>query len=141
MSLQVQSNFIKLDDNFDAIPFFSTVTNLVDLFLKYVFIPCLEKSDIANNSYYLYIKEKPFYFCFISLIHVIGNIAILILKKYIIAIRALFLIILKITSKTFILPMKNLEGLPISFEMPWSNMVGLSSKLLQSILEKIKISC
>src|SRR5580700_9265774 len=71
------SNFLITTDKFSSyVPFLSTVTNLVDLFQKYVVIPQMRDEDVWNSHYFTHLDQKSFSRCVILLIPIIGNIII-----------------------------------------------------------------
>ncbi len=76
MRVETQSFFVNADKISAYIPIASTITNLVDLFLKCVVLPRMNKEDIAKNHYYTHLKEKSFIRCITLLIPVLGNIVI-----------------------------------------------------------------
>lgn len=68
------SNFLIQTDKFlDIIPFGSIGNNLIDLFLKCVFLPCLSPFCIKANRYFTYLSQKSFQHCLILLLPFIGN--------------------------------------------------------------------
>ncbi|MBS4168300.1 hypothetical protein [Parachlamydia sp. AcF125] len=70
------SFLVKADQVSDYIPGISTVTNLVDLFQKFVVLPSKQKANISKSHYYTYLQQKSFSRCLVLLIPVIGNIII-----------------------------------------------------------------
>lgn len=64
---------IEADQLCDYIPFLSTVTNLVDLFLKYVI---LETEENYANPLYTYLQDKNTLRCLTLLVPVLGNVLI-----------------------------------------------------------------
>lgn len=82
MTIEVLSN---MDSVLDYVPVISTITNLCDLFLKYLILPRMDSEKIENNHYYTYLDLKKPSRCILLLIPVIGNIivALVDLRKYI----------------------------------------------------------
>jgi hypothetical protein len=71
------SNLLVTADNIsNYIPFVSTITNIVDIFLKCVVIPRLERENIPLNHYFTHLQKKSLALCIILLVPVLGNIAI-----------------------------------------------------------------
>ncbi|MBS4169054.1 ankyrin repeat domain-containing protein [Parachlamydia sp. AcF125] len=70
------SFLLKADRIADYVPGLSTITNLIDLFQKYVMLPTKQKANISNNHYYSYLKQKSFSRCIVLLVPVIGNISV-----------------------------------------------------------------
>src|SRR5579862_2483553 len=68
--------FVKVDNFCDYLPYVSTVTNLFDLFSKYVFLPVLEESNIINISYSIHLKEKSLSRCVLLLFPFLGNVSV-----------------------------------------------------------------
>lgn len=66
------AHFAEADGICDYIPGLSTVSNLMDLFLKCV-VKCLSEKT-AKNRYWTHIKHKNLSRCCISLVPVLGNI-------------------------------------------------------------------
>lgn len=73
---------VKLDTYADYIPVVSSITNLVDLFLKYVFRPCVGEAQLQNNHYFAYLDTKTWLRSITLLVPVIGNILIAIIDIY-----------------------------------------------------------
>lgn len=67
---------VKADRYLDYVPFVSTVTNLVDIFLKYVYKPCRGESNLENSHYFAYLDTKNLLRSIILLIPILGNIVI-----------------------------------------------------------------
>lgn len=76
MNVIVNDFLVKADNVCDYIPVVSTVSNLIDLFQKYIILSVVDEQAIAENYYYTYLKEKNALYCFILLIPIIGNIII-----------------------------------------------------------------
>lgn len=72
---KIETLLIKIDQFTDYIPAVSTVTNLVDLFEKYVLLPIIERCgvDTTQNRYWTHIKNKDSGRCGLLLIPVVGN--------------------------------------------------------------------
>lgn len=68
-----------IDSYLDYIPLVSTATNLVDIFLKTVYIPSIDDDVILNNHYYRYLENKNINRCLFLLVPFIGNIIILLI--------------------------------------------------------------
>lgn len=69
------SLLIKADTFCDYVPVLSTISNLVDLFQKYVIVPILTEKG-KENHYYKHIKEKSSLRSIALLVPMIGNICI-----------------------------------------------------------------
>ncbi len=72
----LSSWLIEFDEKSDSIPFWSTVTNIVNLFQKIVVLPLLSiisRDFIENNHYFSYINEKKFIKCFLLTFPFLGN--------------------------------------------------------------------
>ena len=67
---------IQTDKTAERIPLVSTVTNLVDIFLKYVVFPKMKSENINNNHYFTHLNNKKAIRCIILLIPVLGNIVV-----------------------------------------------------------------
>lgn len=65
---------VRIDKGLDYVPIASTMSNLVDLFIKYVILPKLSEEKINNNHYFTHIKEKSLDRCLLMFIPIIGNI-------------------------------------------------------------------
>ena len=63
----------KLDAYADLLPGVSTVTNLVDLFLKHVFRPCIGEAKLRESAYFKYLDKKPLWCSAVSMVPVAGN--------------------------------------------------------------------
>lgn len=70
---------VKLDGYADCIPVVSSATNLIDLFLKYVFRPCVGQARLENSHYFAYLEGKTGARSVILLIPVVGNVLIALL--------------------------------------------------------------
>ncbi|MDR3623696.1 MAG: hypothetical protein P4L16_00980 [Chlamydiales bacterium] len=75
-AISFSRTLIITDQVTDYIPIVSTITNLVDLFIKYVILPLLNKATITNNHYFTYINNKDDRRCLISGIPFFGNISV-----------------------------------------------------------------
>lgn len=73
---------VNFDYYADYIPIISSVTNLVDLFLKYVVSPRLSEANLKQNHYLAYLDTKKPMRCIYLLIPIIGNIFVAILDIY-----------------------------------------------------------
>jgi len=71
----VRSRMVSLDNFFDYVPVFSTITNIVDLFQKCLVLPFMDKKNIADSHYFTHIDQKSAGRCALLLIPVIGNLA------------------------------------------------------------------
>lgn len=76
----IYPRLIDLDIFLDKIPFASTVSNLINLFQKYVFKK-VDPATINQNRYFKYINEKSISRCVVLLIPVFGNIIIALYDK------------------------------------------------------------
>ncbi len=74
-------NLVKIDQICDYIPVVSSVNNLVDLFLKCVVLPCMERGSITNSHYFTHINNKSYARCITLLVPIIGNIAIALCER------------------------------------------------------------
>lgn len=74
--MRVATILAEVDRVCDYFPFVSTVSNIVDLFQKYVY-KCLPE-NIAKNRYWTHIKWKEISRCIILLIPILGNFYIII---------------------------------------------------------------
>jgi len=72
--MKVTSFLVKADRLCDYIPLVSTVSNLIDLFQKYVVLPLLAKGTL--NQYYQHLQQKSFLRCIALLIPILGNIVV-----------------------------------------------------------------
>ncbi len=70
--MRVSTFFAEVDQIYDYIPLASTVSNLVDLFLKCV-CKCLSEATLKNR-YWSHIHSKDLLRCFILLVPIVGNI-------------------------------------------------------------------
>ncbi len=70
------SPLVKIDNFCDYVPIVSTITNLVDLFIKTVILPFKDQSTIPKNHYYSHLNQKSFMRIIILLIPVLGNFII-----------------------------------------------------------------
>lgn len=68
----------KIDQRLDYVPVVSTVTNLVNLFLKHVYIPGVDEGRISNDRflYHHYLQNKGSKRCLLLLLPVVGNIMV-----------------------------------------------------------------
>lgn len=73
--MRISTTFAELDRVCDYIPFVSTISNVVDLFQKYV---CKCLPNVSKNRYWAHIKQKDLFRCVILLLPVLGNIYILV---------------------------------------------------------------
>lgn len=64
----IQKSFVALDNFFDYVPGVSSVTNLYDIFLKYVVLPLLSRETIEKNHFYKHIEYKDFWRCILQLL-------------------------------------------------------------------------
>lgn len=69
------TTFVEADGICDYIPVVSTISNLIDLFQKYV-VKFLSEGT-AKNRYWTHIKHKDQLRCFILLVPILGNIYVL----------------------------------------------------------------
>lgn len=73
---EISSLLVKTDLVCDYFVPLTPITNLVDIFLKCVVLPCMDEATIGSNHYYKHINEKSFARCFLLIIPVIGSIII-----------------------------------------------------------------
>lgn len=77
MQATICSNLLVTADRYSSyIPLASTVTNLVDIFLKYVVIPRMQEKEVWNSHYYMHLDQKSFARCITLLVPILGNIII-----------------------------------------------------------------
>ena len=71
--MKISNILTKVDSVLDLVPVVSSITNLVDIFLKAV---VFSKSTYANtkNRYYTHLRNKTYTRCFVLLIPFVGNI-------------------------------------------------------------------
>ena len=74
--MRLSEILICLDKTADYVPIVSSVTNLVDLFQKFLIHLDINQKIVNKNCYYTYLNSKRFVRCVILLIPVIGNISI-----------------------------------------------------------------
>ena len=67
---------VKVDTYANYIPFISSVTNLIGLFLKYVFKPCVNQAKVYNYQYFVFLEDKKLLRFIVLIIPVLGNILI-----------------------------------------------------------------
>ncbi len=67
---------IKADNVCDYIPIVSSINNLIDLFQKYIVIPRMDNSSVANSHYYTHLQQKDFCRCIVLVFPVIGNVIV-----------------------------------------------------------------
>lgn len=69
---------VTLDKGCDWIPAVSTVSNIVDLFIKTVVLPFTATETIQNNAYYSHLNDKSFLRCVsLSILPLLGTVSIL----------------------------------------------------------------
>ncbi len=68
--------FVSVDQAYDYVPVYSSVTNLIALFQKCVIFPLVSDLAIRANAYLSHIDQKSFARCVILLVPVLGNIVI-----------------------------------------------------------------
>ena len=76
--MKINESLVKLDCICDYLPVFSTVTNLVDIFIKYVVLKDKSEPEILSDHYYTHIRDKNAY-RYITLLPLIGNVVIIIM--------------------------------------------------------------
>lgn len=74
--MKVSSLLVKADRLCDYIPLVSTVSNLIDLFQKYVVLPFLHQDTIKASRYYQHLQQKSFLRCIALIIPILGNIIV-----------------------------------------------------------------
>lgn len=67
---------VKFDVICDYIPLVSTITNLYDLVMKHIAFPMMDEETVKGDQFYSYLKDKSTIRCMVSLVPVLGNIAI-----------------------------------------------------------------
>src|ERR1700733_4155498 len=65
---------VRFDQYTDYVPGFSTVTNLIDIFLKCVVQPQIDEKYLQTNHYFMYLDIKMLRRCIILLIPILGNV-------------------------------------------------------------------
>jgi len=73
---------VKIDRYLDYVPVASALTNLVDIFLKCIYRPCVGESKIQSNHYFAYLDTKPISRSIILIIPILGNILIAAIDIY-----------------------------------------------------------
>lgn len=68
-----QELLVKLDKTLDFVPFVSSVTNFIDLFIKHAILPFVNEKRIQESRYFKYIKNKDTMRSSILLIPIFGN--------------------------------------------------------------------
>ncbi len=81
MDVQLQVSFIQWDQTVDRLPFLSTATNLLDIFIKCV-LSLVGTEIIAKNRYYTYLNDKSFSKCVVLLFPFFGSILIFLHEFY-----------------------------------------------------------
>lgn len=76
--MSIQTALIITDEICEFIPFVSTVTSLVDLFIKYIILPQFGQTEINENHYFTHLQQKSFDRCHLLLVPFLGNICIVI---------------------------------------------------------------
>lgn len=80
--MQITENLISLDRTADYIPVISSVSNIVDLFLKYVVVPRIS-NDTVQNRYWTHIRNKDLYRSMILIaLPIIGNICVALSDRF-----------------------------------------------------------
>jgi TPR repeat protein len=74
MNIDVNKILIYLDIAFDYIPVVSSISNLIEIFLKATVVP--KNKIAARDHYYTHLQEKHYKRCLVLLIPVIGNIKV-----------------------------------------------------------------
>lgn len=73
----ITNSLYKYDHLLSYIPFVSTVTNLFDLYQKYVVLPNLQLDALCKHKhYYQHLQKKPTLRCVVLLLPILGNIII-----------------------------------------------------------------
>lgn len=67
---------VNIDKTWDRLPVISTVSNIVNLFIKTVVLPFKSPSSVGGNPFYVHLKDKSFTRCIVLLIPVLGNVAV-----------------------------------------------------------------
>jgi hypothetical protein len=77
MQITCCSSLLVSTDNYSSyVPFLSTITNIVDLYQKYVVMPRMQKEEIWASHYYTHLSQKSYARCIFLLVPIIGNIFI-----------------------------------------------------------------
>ena len=74
--MKTEATLIQLDYLCDEIPFISTITNLIDLFQKYVVFPMMDESVILESHYFTHIKNKSSVRSTFLLFPIFGNLIV-----------------------------------------------------------------
>lgn len=80
--MEITRLLIAADRVMDFVPVLSTVTNLVNLFIKAVVLPLCSKETISKNHYFTYLNDKDSLTCIILSIPIFGNIGAILLRPY-----------------------------------------------------------
>lgn len=72
----ISESLAKIDAACDYIPLVSTLTNLIDLFIKFVLPYFVSQDAIRLNHYYRHLEKKSFSRCFLLAIPFVGNMLI-----------------------------------------------------------------
>ena len=75
MGIQAIS-LVKWDQRLEYVPVASSITNLVDLFLKTAVLLFKNPATITGNPFYTHLKDKSFTRCTVLLVPVLGNVAV-----------------------------------------------------------------
>jgi len=83
MSLSSVSGSLVIADIYSSyFPAMSTVSNLVDIFIKCVVLPFLSQQDIQKDRYYTYVQEKSLLRCVVLLVPILGNLLVYMYDKF-----------------------------------------------------------
>lgn len=80
--MEITRLLIATDRVTDFVPILSTVTNLVNLFIKTVVLPLCSKETISKNHYFNYLNDKDSRFCIILAIPIYGTIGAIFLHHF-----------------------------------------------------------
>lgn len=77
MEISNSRMLINIDMFFDYVPFFSTMSNLVNIFQKCVVIPFISDEYLKESHYFSYIKDKEYLRCIFLLVPILGNLVVI----------------------------------------------------------------
>lgn len=76
VSLRTLENLVYLDKYCDRTPIISTISNIIDIFIKTVVLPFKKSAHIERNPFYAHLKDKSFTRCAVLVVPVLGNVAV-----------------------------------------------------------------
>jgi len=66
-----------IDMFFDYVPFISTVTNIVNIFQKFLIIPFIDKDYLKESHYFFHIQNKGLFRCVLLIVPILGNLIVI----------------------------------------------------------------